>query len=108
MTRVSLDKNGRPKITEKVFQEQVRKAALITGWLYFHNFFAFRSPSGFPDVVLIHPKKKRLIVAELKNETGKASEDQEKWLEAWRLIPCAEVFLLRPKDFDMFWEELKR
>ena len=101
-------KNGKPVITEKLFQEQVRKAALITGWLYYHTFNAYRSPEGFPDCVLIHPKKKRLIIGELKSETGEPSAKQNVWLSAWAEIPCAEVWLLRPSMFDQFWKELNR
>lgn len=106
--RVAKIVNGKPVISEKVFQEQVRKAALLTGWLYYHTFNAFRSPEGFPDTVLIHPKKHRLIIAELKTDTGKVTLKQQAWIDAWSLIPCAEVWLLRPSMFDDFWEELKR
>jgi hypothetical protein len=99
-----------PKITEKVFQEQVRKAAIVTGWRLYHTWNSFRSTEGFPDLVLVHPKKARLIFAELKSETGKVSDTQQQWLDDLSvLIPFGvEVYMIRPSDFDWFWEVLKK
>jgi len=96
------------KITEKVFQEQVRKAAILTGWSCYHTWNSFRSTEGFPDCVLVHPKKGRLIFAELKSENGKVSEAQQQWLDDLStLVPLGvEVYMLRPSDFDWFWEEV--
>jgi len=102
----SLDSEGKPKITEKVFQEQVRKAAIICGWQYFHVWNSMHSAKGFPDVCMT--KRGRLIFAELKSDTGHLSDEQVEWLEALRLVPCAEVFVLRPGNFDFFWEVLRR
>jgi len=120
MSRVlRMDKNGGLVMSENVFLGNVIKAARLMGWHVAH----FRpgmtrrgrwvtpvqgDGAGWPDVVLIHQKKRRLIVAELKTETGKLTDKQQRWLELWRLIPCAEVFVLRPSMFDEFWEELKR
>jgi len=104
--RLALDKNGQPKITEKVFQAQVRKAALLTGWMYYATWNSFRSPEGFPDIVLVHPKKKRLLIAELKSENGNTSPKQDQWLNALALIPCAEVHVVRPSDWEWFWKVL--
>lgn len=43
--RAAAIRNGKPQITEKVFTEQVRKAALLTGWMYYHQFISIHSAS---------------------------------------------------------------
>ena len=54
-------------------------------------------PPGFPDLVLA--RGPRLVFAELKRETGKASEAQERWAEALTRA-SAEVYQWRPSDLD--------
>ena len=107
MRAKGLTEDGKPRIPEKLFQEQVRKAAILTGWRYFHAWNSMRSPEGFPDCVLVHAAKKRLIFAELKSDNGKATQAQLDWLADCRAIPGVEAYLLRPADFDWFWEKLK-
>ena len=118
-------RNNNPKelnvarqISETAFLAQVVKAARLTGWMIAHFRPAltnrgWRTPvqgdgAGWPDCVLVHPKKNRLIVAELKSESGVTSPEQEVWLSVWRGVPAAEVHVIRPSDFDWFFEELKR
>jgi len=109
----AVGKDGMPVITEKLLQEKVRQAALLNGYLYYHTFNAYRSPEGFPDCVMIHPEKHRMIVCELKSEKGKVSEKQHEWLHAWRKVfhyTDAEVyvFTIRPSNFDMLWAIMTR
>lgn len=103
--RVSRIKAGKPVITEKVFQEQVRKAALLAGWRYYHTFNSFRSTKGFPDCVLL--KGSRMIVAELKRDGGIFTPEQDDWLNAFERVPGVEVWRLYPRDFDTFWDALR-
>ena len=72
--------------------------------------------AGWPDLVLLHVKDRRLIFAELKGESGKVSADQAAVLAALRALglPCPdrmdgmgpghwprpETHLWRPADFD--------
>lgn len=108
----------RRQISETAFLAQVVKAARLTGWIIAHfrpamTAYGWRTAvqgdgAGWPDVVLIHPKKKRLIVAELKSETGATTAKQDEWLSVWALIPCAEVHVVRPSDWEWFWAELNR
>lgn len=102
---VRLGKDGKPQISEKVFQEQVRKAAVMAGWRFYHTWNSMRSVKGFPDCLLI--KGSRMIVAELKREGGIFTPEQDDWLNAFEGVPGVEVFRLYPRDFDMFWEVLK-
>lgn len=72
----------------------VRPARTVRGW---------RSPvqgdgKGFPDLLAI--RGPRLVVAELKSAKGRLSGEQEEWLDDWRDIPGAEVFVWRPADLD--------
>ncbi len=103
--------NTPPKITEKQFQAWVRKAALTAGWRYYHTWNSFRSPSGFPDCVMVHAKKRKLIFAELKSETGKVSEQQWEWLlDIQEMRPAdksVDVYVWRPSDMDKIWDLLK-
>lgn len=94
------------KITEKAFMAQVRKAALLTGWRYYHTWNSFHSAAGFPDCVLVHAKKRRLMFVEVKTDTGKLTPDQQAWLDDLQAANVS-AFVLRPKDFDWFWEYLK-
>ena len=50
--------------------------------------------AGFPDLLLT---RDRILAVELKSETGKLSEDQAVWLDAFRLAGV-ETFVWRPSD----------
>jgi hypothetical protein len=89
-------------MTEATFQEQVRKLAVDTGWLYYHTHDSRRSPEGYPDVHLVKPP--RIIHAELKvdDPKEKPSRAQRVWLDAFAACPGVETYLWRPKD----WEDI--
>ena len=76
----------------------VRDVARAFGWRRYHTWLSKHSPAGFPDEVLV--RSGRLIFAELKSECGKASDEQEAWLEELRAVPGVEVYLWRPADMD--------
>jgi hypothetical protein len=61
--------------------------------------------AGFPDNVLL--RGGRLVVAELKSDKGTFGRGQPEWLAAWREVPCAEVFVWRPKDRPQIEEVLR-
>jgi hypothetical protein len=85
-------------ISERDLTGYVRDVARLHGWRRYHAWLSKHSPAGFPDEILLRPP--RLVVAELKSSAGRTSDAQEEWLEAWRQIPCAEVFLWTPADMD--------
>jgi hypothetical protein len=99
-------KAGVPKITEKHLQELVRKAAILNGWRMYHTFNSMHSVKGFPDCTLV--KGDRLWFVELKNDTGKVTEEQSDWLKALAQIPGVRAFVVRPSMFDDFYEELRK
>lgn len=89
--------------TEREFQREVVKRALLFGWKVYHTYDSRRSAAGFPDLVMV--RGDRLIFAELKTEEGKLSEDQEKWLTALAKTGQAEVW--RPSMMDKIVRALR-
>lgn len=97
----------KPKITEKLFQGRVEQALKIAGWRVYHTWNSMRSAKGFPDIVALHPKRKKPLVVELKTETGKLTPEQEEWLALFS--DCGvDTWLLRPSMFDEFWEHVRQ
>lgn len=93
---------------EKHFAKQVEYLLDVNGWVWKHDetsmrpdgrfATAFRGKRGFPDYIAV--RGDRIILAELKSETGRLSQGQKDWLEAFRFTNKVEVFVWRPKDFD--------
>ena len=89
-------------ISEKIFMESIIDLARSTGWMVYHTYDSRRSTAGFPDLVMT--KHKRLVIAEIKTETGKTSPAQDQWLETLRTARGVKVKLWRPSD----WPEIER
>ena len=96
-------------ITEKAFESQVKDLAKLFGYLYYHTWRSFHSPSGFPDCVLVRLEPEpRLIFIELKSETGQPTVDQCIWLQILQQLPRpVEAHLFRPSDFKTIAEVLR-
>ena len=95
--------------TEADFQQAIIELAEATCWLWYHHPDSRKAPAGFPDLVLVHGERKRIILAELKTEKGRLREDQRTWLDtltgAAKGAPdCVEVHLWRPSD----WPTIER
>lgn len=58
--------------------QAVRDYARMMGYLTMHTLDSRGTEPGFPDLVMVGPH--RLIFAELKRETGKATAAQQDWL----------------------------
>lgn len=93
------------RISEAQFLTQVLDLAKVYGYFRVHfrpakTAHGWRTALsgdgvGFPDVLLAHEDRGRLIAAELKSEVGKATEAQLQWLAI--LAACGvETFLWRP------------
>lgn len=96
--------------SEASFQSSVIRIARDWGWLV-HHVMPARLPSGkratalqghrgFPDLVLAH-EKRGVILAELKTDRGRLSQDQRDWIEALNLgfiQRDPSVALWRPQD----------
>jgi len=85
-------------VTEKELDTLIREIATRCGWIRYHTFNSRRSPSGFPDLVLVKPP--RVVFAELKSGTGKPTPKQVEWLGLLSACPGVETFLWRPDDLD--------
>ena len=90
-------------ISEKAFQQTVRDLAELCGWLVFCTWDSRHSPAGEPDLRLIHPRRKKMIWAELKAEKGRVTEKQQDAIET--LTEAGQVvYLWRPSD----WNEIEK
>ena len=84
---------------EKAFQQSVVSAAEKLGWMHYHTHDSRRSVAGFPDLVLIHPKRGSVWFVELKMPKGRLSKHQIHWLN--NLKACKQgVWLWRPEHWD--------
>lgn len=105
-------------ITETEFLRQVLELATLLGWSGAHFRPAltkrgWRTPvqgplgPGFPDLVLVHVRKRRILYVELKSDTGKVSADQAAVLAALQEAG-AETRVWRPRDWDELQADLER
>lgn len=85
-------------LTEKQWMAQVVDLARTFRWAHYHPYLSIRSARGWPDLALVRPP--RVILVELKSETGKVTPAQEEWLALLRECPGLEVYLWRPSDFE--------
>lgn len=111
--------------SEAAFQRQVLNLAEFYGWRSYHTHDSRRSQPGFPDLVLVRGVE--LIFAELKTEKGRVRPEQAEWIQALTevavcvrqsigpvpevphpTVPCIDVYLWRPSDFDQINARLAR
>lgn len=87
-------------LSEKDLQQQVLDLATLYGWRHFHVRDSRGSDPGWPDLVLLRPPK--LLIVELKRETGRLSVAQSDWLRL--LDMCGvDVRVWRPSS----WPEIE-
>ncbi len=56
---------------------------------------------GYPDITAVGHN--RVLVLELKSETGTVKPEQLNWLRAWQTVPGATVMVVRPST----WKDLE-
>jgi len=86
-------------VTEKQFKQTVIELAQALGWTVFSTWSSLHSPSGEPDLRMVHPGQKRVIWIELKATKGKPSHSQKEAIEIL-LAAGAEADVWRPQDMD--------
>jgi hypothetical protein len=94
-----------PKLTERRFQQQVVELATLLGWRHYHTHDSRRSPSGFPDLVLVrarHPHP-RVVFLELKADRTPVTDAQRAWITELRACD-QEAYVFRPRH----WEALEK
>ena len=87
------------KQTEESFQDAVMELAGLYGYLCYHTRDSRRSREGFPDLVLA--KGGKVLIAELKTDTGPVSNDQIAWLLATHGV------IWRPKHWDIIEKSIR-
>ena len=86
-------------MSEAELQQGIIDLAARLGWRHYHTHDSRRSDAGFPDLVLAHEARGRLVFIECKSDTGKATPEQLAWLDA--LARCdQEVYIMRPRYLD--------
>ena len=87
------------EILERDWQRQVRQLAETLGYRRaYHTFDSRRSDTGFPDLVLCSPARRRVVFLELKREKGKLTDTQAWWVRDLHRAG-AEVYVARPRHF---------
>lgn len=92
---------------ERDFQRRVESYARLEGWRVYSIPDSRRvSLKGYPDLTMWRDGE--VIWAELKREKGRVSPEQVLVLDELRLVPCADVYVWRPSDWDFIMERLRR
>ncbi len=86
-------------MTEAQLQADVLEIATTTGWSHYHTHRSERSDKGFPDLVLVHPEKERVVFMEEKAEKGIISPEQTMWHDLLAACDC-EVYVIFPRHLD--------
>lgn len=88
----------RPELSERQWQAHVMHLAALHGWtLTYHTHRSEHSAEGWPDLVLVHPRRRRALFVELKTNTGRLTIAQRMWLRALEHAGL-EVTVWRPRD----------
>lgn len=106
-----------PAITETAFLAQVLELAALLGYEGAHFRPAltgrgWRTPvqgslgKGWPDLVLVRPRDRRVVFAELKSDEGRITPEQERVLGVLETAG-ATVYVWRPRDSDRITEILR-
>jgi hypothetical protein len=78
--------------------ENIRQLALTTGWAMYHTRDSRGSDAGWPDLVLAHRAKRRVLFVELKTARGSLRAGQKIWLTV--LTACGlETAVWRPAQW---------
>ena len=68
-------------MTEAKLLREVQARGRKRNWLVYHGTSTNRGTAGYPDLTMVHPTGK-LLVVELKSERGVVSNAQHAWLNA--------------------------
>ncbi|MDN4611932.1 VRR-NUC domain-containing protein [Arthrobacter burdickii] len=89
-------------VTERQLQRQVEGILTAYGWRWFHapdnrpaNGRVQKIRPGFPDLLAV--RGPRLVVIELKTETGRIASEQVEWMQNFEAAG-AEAYVWRPRD----------
>ena len=87
-----------PGISEREFQGIIMQVAQLHGFeLGYHTHDSRRSEPGFPDLVLVSSKHRRVLFRELKTDKGRVSPEQRRWIDGLTAAG-ADAGVWRPAD----------
>lgn len=89
-----------PGLSERAFQQAVLRVAKGCGWYAYFTKDSRRSPSGYPDLTLVHPERHVALWAELKVEGGVLTLQQAQWLKALEQVRETAAFVWTPEDWE--------
>lgn len=106
-----------PAMSEAELLRQVLELATMLGWSGAHfrpalTSRGWRTPvqgplgAGFPDLVLVNVRRRRVLFVELKSDAGKVSADQAAVLAALKEAG-AETRVWRPRDWNALQADLE-
>src|SRR5579864_2616474 len=87
-------------LTESDWSRRVVDCARLFRWRYYHArparttrgwVTAMSGDRGWPDLVLLRPP--RLILAELKSDTGQPTPEQSDWIAELSMVPGVETYV---------------
>lgn len=84
-------------MTEAQLQAAIIELAVVLGYRHYHTFNSRKSPSGFPDLVLV--RAPRIVFAELKSAQGSLTAEQKEWMASLAACPSVETCLWGPADW---------
>jgi len=100
-----------PAITERAFQTAVLRVAKSSGWAGYFTKDSRRSPSGFPDLVLVRPphadQPGTALFWELKSADGVLTLQQAHWLRLLSAVTQVEAGMYRPEAWDSMVARLR-
>lgn len=86
------------EMSEAALQARVLELAAALGWRWYHTRDSRRSPAGFPDLVMVHRRRRLVLFVELKRERGRVTKEQTEWLGDLRAAD-AHAVIWRPVDW---------
>lgn len=85
--------------SEVTFQNNVIRLAKSLGYeLIYHTHDSRRSQPGFPDLVMVNVRSRRMLIRELKATKGRVSPAQKEWAEGF-LAVGVDFGFWRPEDW---------
>ena len=97
---------------ESAFQKQVEDTAATFGWIASHSHLPYFDTAGWPDLALLHEKKARFMIRELKvtsavGRVGKPTPMQWRWLTGLKMAGVDAAVWTWPQDWDRLVRELR-
>lgn len=94
------------EVKEQELLTWVTTYAKECGWLLYHTYRSVRSPSGFPDLVLLRPPNALFVELKRLGRTAKVTESQQTWLDT--LSQCGlEALVWTPREIPEILERLR-